>query len=116
MSSKHPTFGQTVRALREARQISLRTFASSIGMSPTYLSKVERDDFAPPGEEKIVAIANALDQDADELLALAGRVASDLPPIIRQHPKAMATFLRASKGLSAAQIERLAREVQKRKP
>jgi transcriptional regulator with XRE-family HTH domain len=28
-----------------------------IGVSPTYLSKVERDEFAPPAEDKVRAIA-----------------------------------------------------------
>ena len=109
------SFGQTIRALRETKQISLRAFAATVGMSATYLSKVERDNFPPPGEEKILAIAKALGEDGDELLALAGRVASDLPVIIQQHPKAMASFVRATKGLSTAEIERLARQVLKRK-
>jgi hypothetical protein len=34
--------------------------------------------------EKIKAIATALDRDADDLLALAGRVSSDLTDIIQQ--------------------------------
>ncbi len=66
------TFGQTIRAWREEKQIGLRKFADQVGMSPTYLSKIERDDFPPPGEEKIQAIAKALERDADELLALRG--------------------------------------------
>ena len=28
-----------------------------IGVSPTYLSKVERDEFPPPAEDKVKAIA-----------------------------------------------------------
>jgi HTH-type transcriptional regulator, competence development regulator len=43
-------------------------------------------------------IAEILDRDSDELLALAGRVASDLTDIIRQRPREMADFLRAAKG------------------
>ena len=54
------SFGGTVRRLREARKIGLRKFAQRVGMSPTYLSKVERDEFNPPSEEKIKAIAKAL--------------------------------------------------------
>jgi transcriptional regulator with XRE-family HTH domain len=114
--SRHErSFGETIRDLREARGFGLRQFAESLGISPTYLSKVERDVFPPPAEDKVIAIAQALGQDRDELLALAGRVASDLPEIIRQQPRAMATFLRTARGLPANELERLAREADKRK-
>ena len=104
------SFGATVRRLREAKGIGLRKFAQTVGMSPTYLSKVERDEFKPPTEEKVRAIATALGQDADELLALAGRVSSDLADIIQRHPREMATFLRAANGLSAEEMQRLAEQ------
>lgn len=107
-------FGETVRGLRQKKGIGLRKFAEIIGMSPTYLSRIERDEFPPPAEDRVVAIAKALDQDSDELLALAGRVASDLPEIIKQHPREMATFIRSTTGLSADQIKRLAEETRRR--
>lgn len=113
--SSEKTFGATIRAWREEREIGLRRFADSVGMSPTYLSKVERDDFPPPGEEKIIAIAKALEKDPDELLALAGRVASDLTEIIQRKPKVMATFLRAARGLTPKEIEKFTRQAEKTK-
>jgi HTH-type transcriptional regulator, competence development regulator len=91
-----PRFGRTIRKLREARRFGLNAFAQAAGMSPTYLSKVERGLLQPPAEGKILAIAKLLDQDGDVLLALAGRVASDLPRIIREHPKELAALLRAT--------------------
>ena len=103
-------FGSTVRELRQEMQLSLRKFAEQVGMSPTYLSKVEREEFQPPGEKKIKAIAQALGQDPDELLALAGRVSSDLPGIIQEHPREMATFLRTISGRSAEEIKRLTKK------
>jgi len=105
-------FGALVRREREAKEIGLREMAKNIGVSPTYLSKVERDEFPPPAEDKVRKIAGVLGQDADELLALAGRVASDLTDIIRKRPREMADFLRAAKGLTA---EDMAREAQKAK-
>ena len=115
MSNDDSSFGATVRRLREAKKIGLRKFAKEVGMSPTYLSKVERDEFNPPSEEKIRAIAAALGQDADELLALAGRLSSDLADIIQRHPREMATFLRAANGLSADEMQHLAEEAQRLK-
>ena len=107
-------FGPTVRAWREEKEIGLRRFADLVGMSPTYLSKIERGDFPPPGEVKIKAIAKELGKDADELLALAGRVASDLEEIIQQKPREMATFLRAARGLAKKDIERLTKQVERK--
>lgn len=99
-------FGETIRGLREQKQISLRKFAETVGMSPTYLSKVERGEFPPPAEEKVLAIAAALQQDPDKLLALAGRVASDLTKIIQERPHDMATFLRVAQGRSSEALRR----------
>jgi len=109
------SFGGTVRRLRETREISLRQLAQRVGMSPTYLSKVERNDFKPPSEEKIRAIAQALDQDTDELLALAGRVSSDLAEIIQRRPRRMAAFLRTVNGLPDEAVQRIAEEIQRKR-
>ena len=106
-------FGAFIRREREGREIGLREMAKKIGVSPTYLSKIERDEFTPPAEDKVRAIAGVLGLDADELLALAGRVASDLTEIIRERPREMADFLRAAKGLTAEDMARLARQAQK---
>ena len=110
--AKPKKFGARIRFLREAQNISLRKFADKAGISPTYLSKIERDEFPPPGEEAVRRIAAILGEDPDELLALAGKVASDLPEIIQQQPRAMATFLRAAKGLTAEEIEKLAKQAE----
>ena len=87
--------------------------AKMIGVSPTYLSKIERGEFSAPSEDKVKAIAKIIGRDADELLALAGRVASDLTEIIRRRPREIATLLRTAKGLTAEDMTRLAREAQK---
>ena len=108
-------FGALVRREREAKDIGLREMAKKIGDSPTYLSKVERDEFPPPAEDKVRRIAEIIGRDADELLALAGRVASDLTDIIRQRPRELADFLRAAKGLTADDLARLARQAQRAK-
>src|SRR4030088_1838348 len=106
-------FGAFIREAREGKEIGLREMARMIGVSPTYLSKVERDEFPPPAEDKVRKIAAIIGHDADELLALAGRVASDLTEIIRQRPREMADFLRAAKGLTAEEMAGLARQAQK---
>lgn len=108
-------FGAFVRARREEKEIGLREMAKMIGVSPTYLSKVERDEFQPPVEEKVRAIAAIIDCDPDELLALAGRVSSDLSEIIKKRPVELAALLRTTRNLSAKDIDRLARMAKKAK-
>ena len=95
-------FGATIRELREERRIGLRQFARMIGVSATYLSKIEREELPPPAEDRVKEIARLLEQDPDELLALAGKVASDLNEIIRRHPREMASFLRTGKRVERA--------------
>lgn len=108
-------FGALVRREREAKEIGLREMAKMIGVSPTYLSKVERDEFPPPAEDKVRKIAEIIGHDPDELLALAGRVASDLTDIIREQPREIADFLRAARGLTAEDMARFARQAEKAK-
>lgn len=108
-------FGEFVRDRRKEKEIGLREMAIKISVSPTYLSKVERDEFAPPTEEKVRKIAEILDCDVDELLALAGRVSSDLSDIIKRRPRELAALLRTTKGLTPEDINRLAKAAQKAK-
>lgn len=115
MNSGREKFGAFIRREREAREIGLREMAKMIGVSPTYLSKVERDEFTPPAEDKVKAIAKVIECDADELLALAGRVSSDISDIIKRQPVELAALLRSTKGLKADDIIRLRQEAQKTK-
>jgi DNA-binding XRE family transcriptional regulator len=52
-SSQRESFGPLVRREREAQEIALRQMAKMIGVSPTYLSKIERGAFPPPSEDKV---------------------------------------------------------------
>jgi len=110
-------FGETIRALREERRktdagFTLRKFAARVGMSPTYLSKIERGEFAPPSEEKIRAMAAELGADPDELLALAGKVPRDLSKIILERPVLMAELLRGVRSLKEEDIRRMTRKIE----
>ena len=95
MDTRSERFGQFVRNKRLEKEIGLRQMAKMIGVSPTYLSKVERDDFPPPAEAKVVAIAEIIECDPDRMLALANRVSSDLLEIIKRHSSELPAFLRA---------------------
>ncbi|MDQ3816221.1 MAG: helix-turn-helix domain-containing protein [Acidobacteriota bacterium] len=110
-------FGQLIRKLREEKRktnpaFSLRRFAQEVGVSAAYLSKLEMGEALPPKAEKIKVIAKLLETDADELLALAGKVDPILPELIREKPR-MADFLRSAReaDLTNEQIEALTQRV-----
>lgn len=53
-------FGRYLRALREERGISARSFARQIAMDASNFSKIERGEIAPPSDEILARFANAL--------------------------------------------------------
>ena len=88
-------FGPTLRMLRQKAAYSLRQFAAMVGLSPSYLSRIERGKDPPPPETKIKRIAELLGGEPDDWLAAAGRVAYDLQLIIRLHPALYGALLRS---------------------
>ncbi len=97
--AKQETYGSATRARREELEIGLRAFAKKLGVSPTYISKVERDELPPPAESRVKETAVLLGFDPDSLLALAGKVSSDLAEIIRERPTTMASILRTARNV-----------------
>ncbi len=90
---------------------SLRQVAARMGVQPSFLSKVERGQDSPPSEPKIRLLAEILDDDPDVLLALAGKVSSDLQEAIRHRPKLFAELIRSLRDAPDRVVERLGREV-----
>ena len=109
-------FGEYIRSRREElragdRSFSVRKVAARLGVQPSYLSKVERGEQAPPTEEKIIALAGILGEDVDVLLALAGKVSSDLQEVIRRRPQLFAQLIRQLKDMPDHAVLRVVREV-----
>ena len=70
-----------------ARDLSLRETANKVGVSPTYLSRVENClDPSPPTEKTLRALADVLEDNLDELMQLAGRVPEDVEKLIKADP------------------------------
>ena len=110
------SFGSYVRTRREAlnaddKSMSLRQVALRIGVEPAFLSKIERDVAPPPSEGKIVALAEAIGEDPDLLLAMAGKVSGDLQAIIRKRPQLIGELLRQLKEQPDHAILNIVRQV-----
>lgn len=109
------TFGQLLRDKRTEKGISLRKFASLVGVSPTYLSQVEQDNVDPPTADRVKRMAELLGENVDEWTALAGRLTEDLPEIIQRQPTEMPELLREANGLTAEQLRQLIDDAKKMK-
>ncbi len=109
-------FGDHLRNVRkllrqEDRRYSLRQVAQRIDVEPSYLSKIERGEVAPPSEATTVKLAKELGQDPDVLLAMAGKVSSDLQEIIRKRPELFAELIRQLKKAPDDAVLKVVREV-----
>ena len=108
--------GKYIRERREKlrlkdRRYSQRQVALRIDIEPSYLSKIERGEPASLSEEKVIALAEDLGEDPDLLLALHGKVSSDIQEIIRKRPKLFAQLIRELKGMPDHAVLRIVREV-----
>jgi len=109
-------FGRFARDRRESLRkedpsFSVRRVAQRMGIQPSYLSKVERGEVAPPSEKTTRKLADELGVDSDVLLAMAGKVSSDLQEVIRKRPELFAELIRGLKEMPDHTVLRLVREV-----
>ena len=75
--------GRRLRRRREALELGLRETAARVGISPTYLSRIEtHTERHPPAEHVIQSLARVLKDDFDTLMQLAGRVPSDVEEVV----------------------------------
>lgn len=84
-------FGERVRQLRTQRGLTQRELAEKIGVSDTYISKVENENLHfgdYPSEKFIHKLARELDADEDELLLLADKVPVAIRRRVRERPDA----------------------------
>ncbi len=108
--------GSYLRQNREAlrandTRFSIRQVAARIDVQPSYLSKVERGQEPPPSEKTLRRLAEDLGEDVDMLLAMGGKISSDLAAIIRKRPTLFAELIRDLKDLPDHAVLRIVREV-----
>ena len=112
----HMTLGAHIRSVREQlrsndRSFSVRQVARRVGIEPSYLSKIEREVVPPPSEATISRIAGELGEDSDLMLAMVGRISSDLREIILDRPKLFTDLIRQLRRAPDHELRRITREV-----
>src|SRR4030042_2692871 len=76
-------FGTVLRELRKKAGLTPREPAARVNVNFTYLSKIENGALPPPSEKVIRQLAQVLNYDQDELLALAGVIPPDIVDILK---------------------------------
>lgn len=111
------TFGNTIREMREAQNMGLRVAADRLGISPAYLSRIERGKEKPPKPDVIKRIAMLLGGDADLLFRLAASTDPSLAEYIHLVPN-VPEFLRTAmtQKLTSEDFEVLIAEIKRRRP
>jgi len=98
------TFGFVLRELRRAKGISQRSLAEKVGVDFSYISKIENDRLPPPAADTIVKICEVLEVSPDSLLALSGKIPSELREAIGSSPAAM-QFIRSAQSMGLTEDE-----------
>ncbi len=81
-------FGEILRELRTAQNLGLRETAGKIGISPTYLSRIERGKERPPRPDLIKALAKLLAADPDVLFRLSSSTDPEVADFLHDQPEA----------------------------
>jgi len=82
-------FGDTIRELRVAQELGLREAAGKVGISPAYLSRIERGKERPPRPEVVKSIAKVLAADPDVLFRLSSSTDPEVVTYLHSQPEAM---------------------------
>lgn len=82
-------FGDTIRNLRLAQDLGLRETAAKVGISPAYLSRIERGKEGPPRAEIIKALAKELAADPDLLFQLSSSTDPEIVDFLHSEPQLM---------------------------
>ncbi len=85
--------GTHLRALRVKKRKSLKTAAPELGLSPSYLSKIENGKLVPP-PETAERLAAYYETSVEDINALAGRLPEDIVAILQGHPEEVIRYLR----------------------
>jgi transcriptional regulator with XRE-family HTH domain len=104
------SFGAALRERRRAAGFSQRELAERVGLDFSYISKLEKGRLPAPAADTIVAMCSVLGIPAEGLLALVGKLPSDVTQTVGASRSAQ-MFLRETQrmGLSDEEWDRMSR-------
>jgi transcriptional regulator with XRE-family HTH domain len=106
-------FGEKVRELRKAKNLTQQRLAEKVKVNFTYISKIENGklDFGDyPSDDLILKLARALGANADEFLLMAEKIPEQIKKRVMQRPDAFRKFANLDDG----QIDALLRTLDDR--
>lgn len=97
-AAKHKTLGEALRSTREELSktkegFSLRKVAEEVGISPSYLSRLEKGEYTAPSENILRNLAWYLKLEFAELSALGDGIPDELALLIRKQPNEVKELL-----------------------
>jgi transcriptional regulator with XRE-family HTH domain len=98
------SFGTKLREYRRRTGMSQRELARRVGTDFSYISKIENNRLPPPAADTVVKICEVLDIDQNELLALTGKLPSDVQSSLSTSEGAQ-RFLREAQELTLSEEE-----------
>ena len=103
--SREKSLGEVIRDARVGTGRSLREFARSLEITPSYQSDIENDRRVP-SEEVLKKMADLLALDFKDLMALAGRFGKEAERYLRRRPTAGALFRKLSEADAPEEVLR----------
>ncbi len=86
-------FGRILRELRNKGGLGIKRLAPELGITYSYLSKLENNEIAP-SKELVGKVATYFGYDQDLLLISAGKIPPEVLGILQEHPEEALGFLR----------------------
>ena len=86
-------FGRLLRTLRHDSGVSIKRLAPELGVTYSYVSKLENGTTLP-SEDLVYKAAKYFSMDPNPLLLAAGKVPQDILQILQEHPEDALAYLR----------------------
>jgi HTH-type transcriptional regulator, competence development regulator len=86
-------FGPKLRELRVKAGLGIKKLAPELGVSYTYVSKLENNEIMPSAD-LVERVAHYFKCDSDHLMLSAGKVPEEILSILRKNPEDALSFLR----------------------
>jgi len=98
------SFGGALRERRRAAGLSQRELAERAGLDFSYISKIENDRLPPPAADTVVKLCRILGTPSEELLALTGKIPSQVQQSLSTSAAAQ-EFLQEARRMKLSETE-----------